>query len=64
MLLRFINGACLRKVDSGLKMLIEPIYFWLVASQFDKKSNSNQPPLIHFKSFLLLVIGLAQTIFF
>ena len=28
-LLRLINGAGLRKVDSGLKMLFEPIYFWL-----------------------------------
>ena len=26
------------KVDCGLKMLIEPIKFWLVASQCNKKS--------------------------
>ena len=32
MLLRLINGAGWRKVDGGLKMLIELIYIWLVAS--------------------------------
>ena len=37
MMLRLINGAGLRKVDSGLKMLIKPILFWLVASQNYKK---------------------------
>ena len=31
------QGAGWSKVDSGLKMLIEPIYFWLVASQYYKK---------------------------
>ena len=31
-MLRFINGAALKEVDSGLKTLIEPIYYWLVAS--------------------------------
>ena len=37
MLLRLINCAGQRKVDSGLKMLIKPIYYWLVASQYYKK---------------------------
>ena len=37
MLLRLINGTGSRKVDSGLKMLIEPIQFWPVASQCYKK---------------------------
>ena len=32
-----INGTGWRKVDSDLKMLIKPIYFWLVASQYYKK---------------------------
>ena len=36
MFLRLIKGAGLRKVDSGLKMMIEPISFWLVASQYKK----------------------------
>ena len=30
-LLRLINGSGKWKLDSGLKMLIEPIQFWLVA---------------------------------
>ena len=30
MLLRLINSAAYRKVDSGLKMLIESIEYWLV----------------------------------
>ena len=37
MLLRLINGSAQRKVDSGLKMFIEPIQNWLVASQYFKK---------------------------
>ena len=37
MSLRVINSAGERKVDSGLKMLIEPIYFWLLASKNYKK---------------------------
>ena len=37
MLLRLINGACKRKVVSGLKMLIKPIQFGLVASQYYQK---------------------------
>ena len=37
MLLRLIKGDGWRKVDSGLKMLIKPILFWLVAGQFYKK---------------------------
>ena len=32
MLLRFINGAVYKKVDSDLKMLIEPLLGWLAAS--------------------------------
>ena len=31
MLLRFIDGASKRKVDSSLKMLIEPIYCYLAS---------------------------------
>ena len=38
MMLRLINGGGQRKVDSGLKMLIEPIQFWLVANQYKKAS--------------------------
>ena len=37
MLLRLINRSCLRKGDSGLKMLIKSIWFWQVASQHYKK---------------------------
>ena len=37
MVRRLINGTDQRKVDSGLKMLIEPIQLWLVASQYYKK---------------------------
>ena len=37
MLLRLINGAGQRKADSGFKMLIESLYFWLVASKYYKK---------------------------
>ena len=33
MFLRLINGIALRKVDSGLKMLIEPIFYWLVSDK-------------------------------
>ena len=36
-LLVLINGAGLRKVDRGLKMLIQPIKYWLVAIQLYKK---------------------------
>ena len=32
MLLRLINGAAKRIVDRGLKMLMKPIWCWLVAS--------------------------------
>ena len=35
--LRLINGAGKRRVDSGLNILIKPILFWLVASQYYKK---------------------------
>ena len=38
MLLRLINGDGWRKVDSGLKMLFEPIKAWLVANQNYKKT--------------------------
>ena len=31
------NNAGMRKVDSALKMLIEPIQFWLVASRYSIK---------------------------
>ena len=37
MLLRLIDVTSSMKVDIGKKMLIEPIYFWLVASQYYKK---------------------------
>ena len=33
-----IDGAAWRKVDSSLKMSIEHIWYWLVASQYYKKS--------------------------
>ena len=36
-MLRLINGAGYGKVDSGLKMLIEPIKFWQVASKYYRK---------------------------
>ena len=36
-LLRFIKGGGERKVDRGLKMLIEPNQYWLVESQLYKK---------------------------
>ena len=36
MTLKIINGTGWRKLDSGLKMLIELILFWRVASQFYK----------------------------
>ena len=39
MLLRFTNGAGQRKVDKGLKKLIEPIQYWLVAIQFYNKDS-------------------------
>ena len=39
MSLRLINVAGMRNVDSGLKMLIETIYFWLVASQYYNKKE-------------------------
>ena len=39
MLLSLIYGAGYRKEDSGLKMLPEPIWFWLVASQHYKKDK-------------------------
>ena len=32
-----INSAGSRKVDSGLKILMNPIWFWLLARQFYKK---------------------------
>ena len=38
LLLRLISGAAQRKVNSGLKMLIEPIQYWQVPSQYCKKS--------------------------
>ena len=37
MLLRLAKGAGYRKLDSGLKMSIEPLKFWLVASHYYKK---------------------------
>ena len=37
MLQRLISGTGKWKVDSGLNMLIEPIQFWLVASENYKK---------------------------
>ena len=39
MLLRLINGAALRKVNSDLKMLTEPIQKWLVVSKYRKKHS-------------------------
>ena len=36
MLQRLNNGAAKSKVDSGLKMLFEPTYFWPVASPYYK----------------------------
>ena len=44
-LLRLFNGAGERKVNSGLKMLIEPIWFWVVDRQFYKKDQFNQADL-------------------
>ena len=38
MLFRLIKDTGKRKVDSVLKMLIIPIQFWLVASQYNKHS--------------------------
>ena len=35
----FFDGAALKNVDSGLKMLIEPIQYWLVASQLELKHS-------------------------
>ena len=51
MLLRLIDDTSLMKVDIGLKMLIEPIYFWLVASQCYKKPLSS----FHINVFLLFL---------
>ena len=33
MLLRFIEGTGYRKVDRGLKMLMQPIFYWLVVQK-------------------------------
>ena len=41
MLPRLINGAGKKKVDSGMKMLIEPIKDWLVANRFYKKTKKH-----------------------
>ena len=37
MLLRLNNNAAKRKVDRGLKMLIKPIKYWVVASSYNEK---------------------------
>ena len=50
MLLWLINGTAQRKVDSGLKMLIEPISYCLVASQYCKKASS-QSKMLKFHEF-------------
>ena len=44
MFLRVINRSVYRIVDSGLKMLLEPILYWLVASQYYKQIS--QPEVI------------------
>ena len=41
MLLRLNNSTVKRKVDSGLKMLLEPILGWIVASENYKKYFSS-----------------------
>ena len=51
MLLRLINGAAQRKVDSGLKMLIKPIQYWLVASQYYEN-------ILNFETVSFFPIGL------
>ena len=40
MLLMLIDGAALRKVDSGFKILIHPSLYWLMASRYYKKRNT------------------------
>ena len=42
MQLRLINGAGKRQADIGLKMMIKPILFWLVAIQRFKKVLSHR----------------------
>ena len=39
MLLRLINSSGWRKVDSGFKMLSEPIKYWIVASHYSKTNK-------------------------
>ena len=50
MLLRLINSAAQRKLDSGLKMLIEPAMYWPVASQYYKKHSHNLSILFYLLS--------------
>ena len=57
MLLRLINGAGQGKVDSGFNMLIEFILFWLVASQYCKKTQKNHSRNLKTSTIRISLLG-------